>query len=492
MPLLTPSAQPWVPHAYQKKGVKFLIERTAAALLLDPGLGKTGITLGGIKILKKRGFIKKALIIAPLRVCYEVWPAEIAKWSDFKELRIENLHGSKKDEALARDADLYIINPAGLDWLLKPERRRLPSGKYRQVVDVKAFKALGFDTLIIDELTQFKNISSGRSKLLKQVLHTFGRRWGLTGSPTANGLLDLFGQCYALDSGRALGPYVTHYRSQFFTEVAPFTWRPRPGAPDKIYARIASLALRMAAEDYLELPELIPLRTIVELPPKARTIYEKIEDDMIARINDDSSLVAVNAASVSSKCRQIANGAVYIDPELTDLIRPPKSAREWLDVHDEKLSALGELIEELQGDPLLVAYDFNHDLERLRKRFPNAPYIGGGVSPIRVKEILRAWNADEIPVLFGHPASMGHGINAQQGSCKHVAWFSLTWDFELYDQFIRRVYRQGVKAKRVFVHHFVARDTVDETMLYALNAKDKGQKTFFAALQALSKNRTRT
>lgn len=494
--LFKQSPVPWVPHAYQKKGIKFLIEHACAALFEDPGLGKTSQVLGAIKILKAKKLVNKVLLIAPLRVCYNVWPKEIEKWEDFNGLKIEVLHGPGKDAALKRDADIYVINPEGLDWLLQVKKTKVTSAKTGKVttkvdVDLRRWRAMGFDTLVIDELTKFKHTGSGRFKALKLVHKTFGRRWGLTGSPASNGLLDLFGQCYILDEGRALGPYVTHYKTTYFNPIDKngFVWVPREGAAEEIYERLSPLALRMAAEDYLEMPQLIVNNIKLDLPPDARAVYDRLEEDMIAKI-DDKVIVAANAAVASGKCRQVANGGLYLDPEVTAMgFKVLKGKREWVDLHMTKVDALEDLIEELQGSPLLVAYDFGHDLARLRERFPNAAFA----CDYNMKEFRKledAWNRGEIPLLFGHPQSVGHGLNLQE-SGNHVAWHSMTWDFELYDQFIRRVLRQGNKKKKVFVHHFLMRDTIDEIMLYSLKSKNKGQQALFTGLQELAKKRRR-
>lgn len=492
--LFLQSPEPWQPHGYQKKAVKFLLEHACAALLLDPGLGKSSITLAAIKMLKKKNLVGKVLLVAPLRVCYSVWPREQTKWEDFKDLRIEVLHGPDKDEALKRDADIYVINPEGLDWLLQTTKTKTTSAKTGKTttkieVDLRRFKKLGFDMLVIDELTKFKHTSSGRFKALKQVHRTFGRRWGLTGSPASNGLLDLFGQCYILDEGRALGPYVTHYKTKYFNPIDKngFVWVPREGAPDEIYERLSPLALRMAAEDYLEMPQLIENNIKLDLPDGAREVYDRLEEDLIAKV-DDAVIVAANAAVASGKCRQVANGGLYLDPEVTELgIKIKRGKREWADLHTEKVDALADLIEELQGEPLLVAYDFGHDLARLQEKLgKEVPYIGGGVTAKRSAELERLWNQGKLPVLLGHPQAMAHGLNLQEVG-RHVAWHSLTWDFELYDQFIRRVRRQGNKSKQVFVHHFLMRDTIDEIMLYALKSKNKGQQTLFKGLQELAR-----
>ena len=492
--LFKQSPTPWTPHAYQKKAVKFLIEHACSALLLDPGLGKSAITLGAIKILKKKKILNKVLLIAPLRVCYSVWPNEIKKWEDFNGLKIEILHGKDKDEALNREADIYVINPEGLDWLLQTKKTKSTSTKTGKTatkvdVDLRRFKALGFDTLVIDELTKFKHTTSGRFKALKLVHKTFGRRWGLTGSPASNGLLDLFGQCYILDEGRALGPYITHYKTKYFNPIDKngFVWAPREGAPDEIYERLSPLALRMAAEDYLDMPQLIVNNIRLDLPDSARAVYDRLEEDLIAKIGD-KTIVAVNAAVASGKCRQVANGGLYLDPEVVTMgFALPKTKREWVDLHHVKVDALEDLVEELQGSPLLVAYDFGHDLARLRERFPQAAFA----CDYNMKQFTQlevAWNRGEIPLLFGHPQSVGHGLNLQEQG-NHVAWHSITWDFELYDQFIRRVLRQGNKNKKVFVHHLVMRDTIDEIMLYSLKSKDKGQRALFTGLQELAKKR---
>lgn len=487
MSLFSQSPVPWKPHTYQKKAVKFLLEHAAAALFLDPGLGKTSITLAAVKLLKQKKLLNKVLLIAPLRVCHSVWPREIDKWEDFGQLKVVVLHGPNKDELLKQDADIYVINPEGLDWLLQVKKSKTPSGKTKVDVDLRRWKALGFDTLVIDELSKFKHTTTNRFKSLKLVLHTFSRRWGLTGSPASNGLLDLFGQCFILDQGRTLGPYISHYRMQYFLPSHDgFSWNIREGAEQEIYERLNPLALRMAADDYLDMPVLIENNIRVDLSESVRRVYDQLEDDLIAKI-DSKVVVASTAAAASIKCRQVANGGIYLDPDVEKLIKLPKTKREWVNLHTEKVDALADLIEELQGSPILVAYDFAHDLDRLQERLgKEVPYIGGGVSAKRSAELEREWNAGKLPVLLGHPQAMAHGLNLQEVG-HHVAWHSMTWDFELYDQFIRRVLRQGNKSKKVFVHHIMARGTVDEAMLAAVKSKKKGQNALFDALKKLSK-----
>lgn len=478
-------SKPWKPHKYQTKAVKFLLEHACALLLLDPGLGKTSIVLAAIKFLIKRGIISKVLLIAPLRVCHSVWPKEIKKWKDFGDIRIEILHGPKKEEALKREADIYIINPEGLDWLLQVEKTKTARGKTKVSVNLKRWKSFGFDTLVVDEISKFKNTATNRFKSLKLVLHTFDRRWGLTGSPASNGLMDLFGLCYVIDMGRAFGQYITHFRLKYFNQgYDGFSWELKDGAEKEIYKAVAPLALRMAAEDYIEMPTLINNIIKVELPPNVRKIYDQLEDDFIARLGT-GVVVASTAAAASIKCRQVANGGIYLDPDISKLIKVSKSDRKWVNLHHEKTDALADLIDELQGSPLLVAYDFEHDLDRLREKLgQDIPYIGGGVSVKRSTELENLWNAGKLPVLLGHPQSIAHGLNLQEVG-NNVAWHSMTWNYEDYDQFIRRVRRQGNTKKRVFCHHFLAEDTVDELMYITMVNKGKVQNSFFDGVKKM-------
>ena len=464
-----------------------MLEHAAAALFLDPGLGKTSITLAAIKLLKRKKVLNKVLLIAPLRVCHSVWPNEINKWRDFRRLKVVVLHGPNKEELLKQKADIYVINPEGLDWLLQVEKTKTPSGKTRVNVDLRRWKSLGFDTLVVDELSKFKHPNTNRFKAMKMVLGTFARRWGLTGSPASNGLMDLFGQCYLLDQGRTLGQYITHYRMTYFDQgYDGFSWTLKDGADEAIYERLRPLALRMG-DDLLDMPKVIENNIKVSLPDKVVKIYSEIEDDLVAKI-DEGIITAKTAATASMKCRQVANGGIYLDSEVQALVKLPSTKKDWVDLHEAKLDALEELVEELQGSPLLVAYDFQHDLERIKKRFgKNVPYIGGGVSVKRSTEIEQAWNRGELPILFGHPQSMGHGLNLQECG-HHIAWHSLTWDYELYDQFNRRVLRQGNQSKRVFIHHIIAEDTIDEAVFAALKMKRRGQNALFSALKKIKKS----
>ena len=434
------------------------------------------------------------LVLAPLKPAYLVWPMEATKWKDFEGLRVQVLHGPTRDESLIADADVCVLNFDGLDWLLGAKRQRAANNKVSVKTDIARFVKFGFDTLVIDELTRVKHHNSGRSRVLGTVLHLFARRWGLTGSLVANGLLDLFGQYLAIDS-RIFGPYVTHYRAKYFLpDYSGFGWRLREGCEEEIYACIRPATLRLAAEDYVDMPQVMDVTRSFPLPEEIRKIYDSLEDDLIAKIAK-KTVTAANAGAASSKCRQVCSGACYLEPDVIDLLTKPmarRAGKEWIDLHDEKLDLLEDLVEELQGAPLLVAYDFKHDLAKLQRRFGTdkhpVPFIGGGTKPAEFQRIEKAWNAGQIPLLFGHPQSMAHGLNLQ-GAGQHVAWYSMTWDLELYDQLIRRVRRQGSKASRVWVYHLIAEKTIDEIMLHALRHKGRGQDELYKALQAKGKRK---
>lgn len=457
-----PSKPVWTPRAYAKKAVGFLLSQAAAGLFLDPGLGKTSIVLKAIQILKKKGMPAKTLVIAPLRVCYLVWPKEQDKWEDFKGLKVVILHGEDKDRKLEEEADVYVINPEGLPWLMSDNR----------------FKYLDPDILVVDESSKFKRTSTQRFKILRPILPRFARRWILTGSPAPNGLMDLFGQIYILDLGRSLGQFITHYRRMYFypSGFGGYDWQLQDGAKARIETAIKPLVLRMEAEDYIKLPTEIIDDVFVELPDKAKDIYREMEKEFIIALGK-GKIMAANAAVASGKCCQIANGGIYDEQGKAT------------NIHDAKIQAVTDIVEELQGTPCLIGYEFEHDLERLLKCFgKNTPFIGGGVSPKRTLEIERAWNAGELPVLLGQPASMGHGLNFQE-SGNHIIWHSLPWNFEFYDQFNRRIRRQGSKHAKVFNHRIIAADTIDEAKIMALGAKHGTQKGLMDALKDYVKSK---
>jgi SNF2 family DNA or RNA helicase len=477
--LLPTLPQSWKPHPYQKVAVRWLVKNAAAGLFLDPGLGKTSCTLKAFDVLKKAGVASRALVIAPMRVCHEVWPAEAQEWREFTHLRVVVLHGPGKEYLATQDADLYVINPEGLDWLLANNGRIL--------------KDLDVDTLVVDESSKFKHTSTKRFKLLKPYLRLFSRRWILTGTPNPNGYMDLFGQIYVLDLGKALGQYITHYRANYFslTGFGGYTWVLKDGSEEAIQAAVKPYILRLDAEDYLKLPQLQTNIIRVELPSKARKIYDQLEEEMIAELDGGNVVEAVSAGAVSQKCCQVANGGLYyMDLLGCGVEMAVRGQRKTVQLHSAKTDALIDLVDELQGQPLLVAYEYEHDLQRIQAAFGGKlPYIGGGVSTKDTHNIVEQWNAGRLPVLPVQPASAGHGLNMQKSHCAHVCWYSTTWDLELYDQLIRRVRRQGNRADRVMVHHIVARNTVDDAKLAALRRKDKSQKALLAALRTYVKTR---
>lgn len=469
-------SEKWKPARYQSAGVRWLMQRRAAALLWDPGLRKTSCALAAFCKLQKMGGANKALIIAPLRVAQLVWAhtGEVGKWQDFEHLRVSLLHGAGKDDALEEDADLYVINPDGLPWLTS-------EGRMQQLL------RRGVDHLLVDELSQFKDARTRRFKLLKPWLPRFNRRWGFTGSPAANGLIDLFGQIYVLDMGAALGRYITHYRSTYFypTGYGGYTFALQEGAEKKIYRQLKPVASSKRAEDYLDLPPLVEQNLYVTLSPKVRKLYDDLEKDLIAQL-DRVEIVASNAAVASGKCRQVASGGVYRDLDLEESLAR-RTDREAVHLHDEKTKALADLVAELQGQPLLVLYEFHHDLERIRRALGDVPAINGRTRQADLVRIVAEWNAGKLPVLCGHPKAMGHGLNLQDRG-NHMAWYSLPWSFELYDQSVRRLYRSG-QTNRVVVHRLLARDTVDEALIKALASKKRTQNDLFDALKAYARNR---
>lgn len=396
-------------------------------------------------------------MVAPLRPCYSVWPREADKWEDFSEITYAVIHGPNKQRQLDLDVDVHIINPEGLKWLFDKDH---PS-RFRQ-----------WDILCIDESTKFKDSQTARFKSLKPRLDAFTRRWILTGSFSPNGLMDLFGQVYVLDLGRALGKYITHYRTAYFRTEAwdPYHYIAVEGAVDKIIDRIDPLTLRMKAEDYIRMPEKIIHDILVQLPQEARKTYKEIEDDLITKL-EAGFIVAANAAVAGGKCRQVCNGALYINEQHDHVV-----------LHDEKIVALDELIESLQGAPALVMYEFDHDRTRLLRHFGGeTPVIGGGTSARRADQYIQEFNAGRLRLLLCHPASMAHGLNLQE-ACHHIIWFGLTWNLEYYDQSIARIYRQG-QTKPVFVYRILVEDSLDQRVAEALNDKDFTQQKLLRALK---------
>ena len=436
-------------HDYQKYCYNFILDHPSSLLLLDMGLGKTLITLTAIDTLKnlfEQSY--KVLVIAPLKVAKYTWGDEIDKFD--LNLTYSKVLGSERDRmnALNKKADIYLINRENVTWLVDLYRGCWP-----------------FDFVVIDELSSFKSSQSKRFKSLRKVMGRVKRFIGLTGTPAPNNLMDLWSQVYLADQGSRLGRTITSYRNQYFYPAYAnghivYKYGLKEGAEQQIYQKLEDLAVSMKAKDVLKLPKRIDNLVKVELEAKERKLYDQMKRDFLLEV-DASEIVAMNAAVLSGKLLQLASGAVYDEDGRV------------IPIHEEKLEALERIVEEAQGEPILVFYQYKHELDRLKKRFPQAQEIG---------ENIRAWNKGEIPILLAHPQSAGHGLNLQQGG-HIIVWFSLTWSLEYYQQANARLDRQGQKHP-VIVHHLVAEDTLDEAVMESLKHKDKGQERLIQALKA--------
>lgn len=440
----------YVPHEYQEYAKEFIVNQNISALFLDCGLGKTVITLTAIWELMLDYFeVRKVLVIAPLRVARDTWPAELHKWEHLKGIEMSAVLGSERERvtALNRRADVYVINRENVEWLAG-------YGKW------------DFDMVVIDELSSFKSHKTKRFKALKKVRPMLKRIVGLTGTPAPNGLIDLWAEIGLLDMGQRLGRFIGGYRERFFvpdkrSREMVFSYKLRDGAEEAIYGLISDICISMKAADYLEMPECIYNRVEVVMNEKERKLYQQLERDMLISF-EDGDIDAVNAAGLSNKLMQMANGAVYDENKAVKHI------------HDRKLEALEDLVEAANGKAVLIAYWYKHDLERIKK------YVGA--VELDTAEDMRKWNAGEIPVAVIHPASAGHGLNLQAGGSTLI-WFGLTWSLELYQQMNARLWRQGQK-ETVVIHHLMAKGTLDERVMEALEKKDCGQSALVDAVKA--------
>ena len=445
----------FIPHDYQKFAVEHIINNPIAALLLDMGLGKTVITLTAIEELMQDRFeVRKVLVIAPLRVGRDTWPQEIEKWEHLKGLTYSVAIGTEIERkiALVAKADIYIINRENVEWLVK----NCP---------------FDFDMVVIDELSSFKSGATKRFKSLLKVRPTVKRIVGLTGTPSSNGLMDLWAEYRLLDMGKRLGRYIGQYRRDFFTpdkrnQQIIFSYKPVAGAEESIYKLISDITISMKSVDYLKMPECVMNKVEVFMNEEEQAKYETMRKEMVLSL-DGTDIDAVNAAALSNKLLQMANGAVYNEEQKA------------VSIHDKKLDALEDLIEGANGKPVLIAYWFKHDLERIAKRLTtkHIPF-----ARIDGNESIRKWNDGELPVALIHPASAGHGLNLQAGGSTLI-WFGLTWSLELYQQTNARLWRQGQK-QTVVIHHIVSKGTIDENVMKALEKKDKTQSALIDAVKA--------
>lgn len=447
----------FVPHDYQAYATRFIEENPIAAVFLDMGLGKTAITLTAIQDLFARGEIHRVLIIAPLRVSFSTWPAEIQKWEHLRGLTYSVAVGTEAQRiaALQQDVQIHIINRENVVWLVENSKQPFE-----------------YDMIVIDELSSFKSYQAKRFKALLKVRPRVKRIVGLTGTPSSNGLMDLWAEFRVLDFGQRLGRYITRYREAYFAPdkrslQQVFTWKPRPFAEEEIYKRISDITISMRCTDFLEMPECIMNRVEVEMDKRERKLYDTMRKEMVLSLQGEE-IDAMNAASLSNKLCQLANGAIYTEDHTV------------LDFHGRKLDALEDLIEAANGKPLLVAYWFKHDLDRICKRLDALKLKYDRISG---QHSIEAWNAGELQVGLIHPASAGHGLNLQSGGSTMV-WFGLTWSLELYQQANARLWRQGQKSDTVVIHHIIAKDTIDDQILNALERKDGTQSALMDAVKA--------
>ena len=441
------------PHEYQQYATDFIIKNPTAAVFLEMGLGKSVIALTAIlELCLERFEISRVLVIAPLRVARDTWPAEIQKWDHLKNLTYSVAVGTANERraALRQKTFIHIINRENVQWLIED------SGIPWQ-----------YDMVVIDELSSFKSHQSKRFKSLMKARPGVRRMVGLTGTPSSNGLMDLWSEFRVLDMGKRLGRFITHYREQFFEPdrrngMQVFSYRPRAGAEREIYRRIGDITISMRSADYLKMPECVMNTVPVKLDSTEYEVYEEMESKMVTEL-DGVEIDAVNAAALTGKLCQLANGAIYTPDGNTVFF------------HERKLDALEDLIEGANGKPVLVAYWYKHDLARIQERFK--------VRELKSSKDITDWNAGKIPVAVIHPASAGHGLNLQAGGSTLI-WFGLTWSLELYQQTNARLWRQGQQAETVVIHHIITRGTVDEDVMQSLSEKDRSQAALMRAVRA--------
>jgi len=446
------------PHNYQEYATDFIESNPISCLLLDMGLGKTAITLTALFNLLFDSFeAHRILVIAPLRVARDTWPEELRKWEHLSNLQFSVAVGTEAERkaALWKQADIYIINRENVQWLI--EESDMP---------------FEFDTVVVDELSSFKSHQSKRFRSLMKARPKVKRIIGLTGTPSSNGLMDLWAEFRLLDMGQRLGKFIGQYRTDYFVPdkrngQVIFSYKPQPSAEKRIYDKIADITISMKSTDHLKMPELVTAEYPVRMSDDERERYDEMKRELVLQLAD-GEITAANAAALSNKLCQMANGAVYGD------------GGDVHHIHDRKLDALEDLIEAANGKPVMVAYWFKHDLERisLRLKSRHIPF-----SKMDTSESIARWNRGELAVALIHPASAGHGLNLQSGG-NTIIWFGLTWSLELYQQTNARLWRQGQQSETVVIHHITAKDTIDERVIKALSEKDRTQTALIDAVKA--------
>ncbi|RRN50867.1 DEAD/DEAH box helicase [Streptococcus suis] len=446
-------------HNYQVVAKDFIIGHPHAAVILDMGMGKTATTLSAVnELMFDRFEVTKVLVIAPLRVANTVWSDEIEQWAELRHLRYSKIVGTPRQRkvALQKDADIYIVNRENLPWLVE-----------------QCSPYFKWDMVVIDELSSFKSWQSKRFKAFMTMRPYMKRVVGLTGTPSSNGLMDLFAEFKVIDGGERLGRFIGEFRSRYFEEGRRngnivYEYIPMDYAECQIQDKISDITISMKALDYLDMPELISTKKLVRMSEKEKEKYIQFKKEYVLSELDGLEVTAANAASLTNKLVQLSNGAVYSDDHTV------------VALHEQKLDALEDILESANGEPVLVAYWFKHDLDRITGRLEKLKVTS---RVLKTEEDIREWNKGNVPVGLIHPAGAGHGLNLQKGG-HHLVWFGLTWSLELYQQTNARLWRQGQEAETVVIQHIVTEGTIDEEILKALENKDAQQERLIAAVKA--------
>lgn len=457
---------------YQHKAVNFQCSHPASALWLDMGLGKSVITLTSVEYLIRIGYLKAVIIVAPIRVCRLVWRQEAEKWAHTKHLKFSMVTGTKdqRTRALMKDANIYLINYENLQWM----------SEILQTYYISKDKPLPFDGIVYDEISKCKNSSTDRVKALKKVLPHFKWTTGLTGTPASNGFKDLHGQYLVLDKGHRLGTSKTAFRTRFYRKEGQYKEVPYADTEDTIKQLIGDMTLEMSAADYNPLPDLIVNNVNVELTDELRVMYDTMERDFFISLDSGHDVEMFNQASLTNKCLQFSNGAMY----------PVAGMPMWEPIHDLKLDALEDIIEENNGRPVLVAYAYRSDAERIMTKFHKLRPINltECKSEKALKDAMYQWKIGDCQLMIGHPASMGHGIDGLQEAGNTLVWFGLNWSLDLYDQFNARIRRQGQGAP-VICHRILTMDTLDQAQAQALDDKATTQSSLRKAIKDYRENK---
>ena len=451
-------------HDYQLKMIDWMLTNKKCALWAGVGLGKTVTTLTALDKLIDKNEIQKVLVIAPLRVAKFVWPKESFEWSHLKNIEVCVLHGSKsiREQLLDSSATIHVINKEMVQWLVT------------EMIDRKKWP---YDCVVIDEASAFKNPRSKRMKFLKMANHKINRMIQLTGTPASNGLLDVWSQLFLLDDGKRLGRTFSHYKNTYFdSDYMGYNWTPKEGAKEIIYQKIADKCLTLNKEDYLDLPKCNKNIIHLEMEGTFLEQYRELEREFVL-VLEEEAITAQQAGVLSNKLLQFCGGAVYSDGNVEDgvYLQNIVGNKNTVVVSNSKIDALKDLVEEFSGDPILIAYNYKHEVRRLMESFPNGVVLD-------TQQNVDDWNAGKIPIMFVHPASAGHGLNLQHGG-NNLIWFGLTWDLEAYDQLNGRLDRQG-QTKPVFIHHLVFRDSIEERIMERLENKHITQTDLLNAMRA--------